>query len=94
MQITVDVAGTPVEFTRNWFTGAVRLRVGGASHTLQSSLDPGTHFSFELIQRWHCQVASHAVTIEKQRPRLFAGFRPQTFRILVDGRLVAEQRGY
>ena len=94
MQITIDIAGQSFEFRRNWFTGAASLRVGGAEQTLQSALDPGTHFSLGLIQRWQCQIASHVVIVEKERPRLFAGFRPQTFRILVDGKRVAEQRGY
>jgi hypothetical protein len=94
MQITIDLDGQPLVFRRSWFTGTASLQVGGVEHKIQSALDPGTHFSFDLVQRWQCQVASHAVVIEKERPRMFAGFRPQTFRILIDGKLVAEQHGY
>jgi hypothetical protein len=94
MQIAFEVDGKPLVFRRSWFTGSASLRVDGVEHLMQSGLDPGTHFSFELVRRWQCQVASHVVVIEKERPRLFAGFRPQTFRILVDGVLVAEQRGF
>jgi hypothetical protein len=94
MRITVDVNGRLFEFERNWFTGTANFWVAGAKQPLASPLDAGTHFSLELIRRWQCQVASHHVVIEKHRPRWFAGFRPQTFRILVDGALVAERRGY
>jgi hypothetical protein len=94
MRITIDLEGKPVEFTRNWFTGSTKLRFAGAEHPLQDPLDPATHFSWALVQRWECRLAQHVVVIEKQRPRLFAGFRPQTFRVLVDGKLVAEQRGF
>jgi hypothetical protein len=94
MRITIDIDGQPVEFQRNWFTGSTTLRVAGAEQQLQDPLDPSTHFALRLTQRWQCRVASHAVVIEKQRPRMFAGFRPQTYRILVDGKLVAEQTGY
>jgi len=94
MRIAIEVGGQPVEFQRNWFTGATSLRVAGARQQLQDPLDPSTHFALSLVQRWQCRVAEHAVVIEKQRPRLFAGFRPQTFRILVDGQVVAERSGY
>ena len=94
MEITIDLEGQPLVFRRSSFTGSASLTVGGVDHLLQSGLDPGTHFSFDLVQRWQCQIASHLVVIEKERPRLFAGFRPQTFRILVDGQLVTERRGY
>jgi hypothetical protein len=33
-------------------------------------------------------VPSRDMTFEKERPWLFAGFRPQTYRIFVDGKLV------
>lgn len=94
MRITVDVNGRLFEFERNWFTGTANFWVAGTKQELASPLDPSTHFSSELIRRWHCRVATHDVVIEKQRPHFLAGFRPQTFRILVDGALVAEKRGY
>jgi hypothetical protein len=94
MRITIDLEGTPVEFSRNSFTGAAKLRVAGVDQPLQNPLNPTTHFSLSLVQRWQCQVNSHVVIVEKQRPRLFAGFRPQTFRILVDDKLVIERHGY
>jgi hypothetical protein len=34
------------------------------------------------------------VVIEKDRPSLLAGVRPQTYRIFVDGKLVQEQNGF
>ena len=94
MRITIDLDGAPLEFTRNSFTGSTKLRFAGIERRLQDPLDPATHFSLELVQRWECRIAQHVVVIEKQRPRLLAGFRPQTYRVLVDGKLVAEQRGF
>ncbi len=94
MRIQIDLDGTPVEFHRNWFTGWTKIRVSGAVHTLQDPMDPSTHFSLKLIRRWQCEVHAHVLTIEKERPRFLAGFRPQTYRILVDGKVVAERRGY
>ena len=56
-------------------------------------LHPGTHFSFSLVQSWMRQIAGHEVLVERTRPLLFAGFRPQRLRVLVDGVQVAEQEG-
>jgi hypothetical protein len=38
-------------------------------------------------------VEDHAVIIEKERPLLLAGLRPQTYRVFVDGKLVLERSG-
>ena len=94
MRIQFDVADTPAEFRRDWFTGRVELRVAGQNISLQSALNPTTHFSLSLTEVWRHHVVGHEVVIEKVRPLLLAGLRPHAYRVLVDGQLVAEQRGY
>jgi hypothetical protein len=94
MRLAFDVGGTAVEFSRNWFTGRSTLTANGECQVLQSSLDPLTHFSVQLQRRWQCTVNGRQIVIEKQRPALLAGFRPQTYRIFVDGNLVVERTGF
>jgi hypothetical protein len=94
MKLTFDVDGTAVEFARNCFTGRSTLTANGERTVLQSPLNPFTHFSMQPRQRWQCTVNGKAIVIEKQRPVLLAGFRPQTYRIFVDGNLVVERTGF
>jgi hypothetical protein len=94
MRIPFEVGGTPVEFRRNWFTGGARLWVAGADIPLQSAFDPATHYSMSLTRVWRQQVEGQEVVIEKVRPLFLAGFRRHCYRVLVDGQVVAERRGY
>ena len=51
----------------------------------------------ELVHRWTAVVGTaeqHRVTIEKERARWVAGFKPSKYRILIDGKLVRECNGY
>jgi hypothetical protein len=61
---------------------------------LQSPWNPLTHFSLDTTRRWQCSVKGHDIVIEKDRPLLFAGFRPQTYRLFIDGKLVQQQSGF
>src|SRR5215475_8725174 len=94
MQIEFTLDGAVAEFRRNWFTGRAELRIDGNVELLQSPLDPGTHFQLSLTRRWVRQYKGRDVVIEVIRPLLVAGFRPQTYRVFVDGACVAERRGY
>jgi len=54
------------------------------------------HFSFSLIRTYELTVGTaerHIVRIEKERKRLLAGFRPQKYRVYVDGQLIREYEG-
>jgi len=52
------------------------------------------YFSTEVVLRiFHWQDRAQGY-VEKERPLLFAGLRPQTYRVFVDGQLVHEQSGY
>ena len=94
MEVTFEVDGAPIKFSRNWFTGRCTLTTGTGDEILQSPLDPFTHFSVKLTRRWQCSVEGHDVVIDKVRPLLLAGVRPQTYRIFIDGKLVKEQNGF
>jgi hypothetical protein len=86
-----------IEFSRNWFTGAMRILVNREQVAQQSWLAPSTHFDFTRKRR-HQFIVGNAeqreVVIERERPLIFAGVRPQTYRAFVDGQLIHEQSGY
>lgn len=93
MDIRFMAGTTPVTLSRHWFTGAMLLQSATEKVWVQHPLHPGTHFSFSLVQSWLRHIAGHEVLVERIRPLLFAGFRPQRLRVLVDGVQVAEQEG-
>jgi hypothetical protein len=94
VQFTFDVDGTRVEFSRNWLTGRCTLHTSRRDEVLQSSLNSFTHYSMKPKRQWHFSVGGHAVIIEKERPLLLAGLRPQTYRVFVDGKRVLKRNGF
>jgi len=94
MQLTFNIDGTQAVLNRNWFTGRFSLVIDGKTNTIQNPWNPATQISVQLTQGWTIDALGHRVFIEKTRPLLLAGFRPQTYRVKVDGELVAEQTGY
>jgi hypothetical protein len=86
-----------IEYYRNWFFGTERLLVDGELVASRSVLSSSNYVSFPLCRRYEFNVGNsepHSVVFEKERPLLFAGFRPHVYRVLVDGTLIHEQRGY
>ena len=94
MRIPFAVDDTPCEFHRDPFIGATELRVGGQVLSLQSVLNPGTHFELGLTRSWERRFGERVIRVEKRRPLLFGGLRPNDYRVFVDGQLVAERRGF
>lgn len=94
MRIRFEVAGTPCEYHRNPFLGGARLRVGPEVMALQGAIDPRTQIGFTLSRAWERSFDGHTIRIEKDRPLLLAGLRPQRYRVLVDGQLVADESGF
>ena len=94
MQIQFHVGEVPVEFGRNCFTGRTVLRVAGQTVLLASPFNPLNHFTLARKHEWRYQVDTHEVVVEKTRPLLMAGLRPQSYRVLVDGKVIAERAGY
>ena len=94
MKFSFELDHKKIEFSRNWFTGGARIQVGAESNSIQSALNPVTHFSFRLIKQWQYSVGEHDLIIEKERPLLLAGFRPNTYRVYVDKQLIKELKGF
>jgi len=100
MKFTVEVGQaekTRIEFSRNWFTGAMKTLANGAQVADRSPYLPSTHFSMRTKRRYAFivgQIEKHDVVVEQERPLLLAGVRPQTYRVFVDGVLCHQQRGY
>ena len=92
-----DKEKSKVEFSRNWFTGAMKIFVDGRRVAHQSPLSPATHYSVLLKRHYEFEVGKaekHKVVLENERPLLLAGFRALTYRVFVDRQLVYEQSGY
>jgi hypothetical protein len=94
MKLAFSIDGTPAVLTSSNFTGSIKLDAAGTTTVLQNPWSPATHFSFQLTRAWSVQINGHRIFIEKTRPLLLAGFRDQTYRVKVDGQLVAEKTGY
>ena len=75
-----------VVFSFDRFSGNTKIRVDGALVDSERAI-----FSAQMIKRYEFgvgQAEKHAVVIEKKRKVLFAGFRPSTYNVFVDGALV------
>jgi len=94
MQLTFSIDGKPAVLNRHWFSGRLALDIGGKTTTIQSPWNPLNWFSTQLTQAWTIEALDHRVFIEKTRPFFLPALRPQTYRVKVDGELVAEQTGY
>ena len=100
MHFTVDIPGeepSRIEVYRNPVTGSFRIVGDDKVVAERSPLSLFTHFSRpnKLVTRvYRYEFHQHHVLIEHVLPLFLAGFRPQTFRVFVDGALMREQRGY
>ena len=86
-----------LELSRSWFTGAMQILVDGQQAAQESWLSLSTHFSFTRKRRYEFVIGKlekHRVVVEKERPLVIAGIRPQVYRVYVDGQLIHEQSGY
>jgi hypothetical protein len=90
MRLSFEVAGMPAEFHRNPWTGRAELRIGRDVIPLQNPFRLSAHFELRTRMVWRTKVGEHDIEIVKVRPRIFAGFRPQSFTISVDKCNVAE----
>jgi hypothetical protein len=100
MKFTLEIGDkekTKIQFSRNWFTGSMKILADGKRVAHQSPFDGGTHFHAGLKRRYEFEVGTtekHKVVLEKERPLLMAGGRAQTYCVFVDDKLVHEQSGY
>lgn len=99
MKFTLEVGDNErsrIDFSRNAWTGRLCILADGCVVAQRSPYLLSTHFSFANLWQFEFSIgcARHHVIIEHERPALLAGFRPHTYRLVVDGRLVHEQHGY
>jgi hypothetical protein len=94
MQIDFSIGNVSAKLVRGWFLGGMKLVTPSKSLWLQHPLLPSTHFSFRRERSWERNVAGHQVRVEKVRPLLVAGVRPQNYRVFVDGEQVANTHGF
>lgn len=93
MEIDFSIGNISAKLVRGWFFGGMKLVTPSESVWLQHPLRPSTHFSFHLNRSWQRTISGHQVRVEKTRPLLAAGVRPQSYRVFVDGELVANAHG-
>ena len=80
-----------VDFSFDQFIGNLEIRIDG-----QPAIKDFRMFSLSLTKRYEFIVGvdeRHQVAIEKKRKLFLAGFRPQQYRIFVDGQLVQTYEG-
>lgn len=99
MRFSLEIGAGPcrLDFYRNWFTGRMRITVDGRLVAALSPWSLATHSSPALVRRFEFVVGyakAYHVLVEHERPRLFAGIRPHTYRVFVNGEKILERRGY
>jgi len=100
MKFDFEIGGQPpvrIVFRRNAFTGTMRITADGQTVGATSPFMPSTHLDDRKVKRYEFTTGTgtpHQVAIEHHFPRFFAGFRPQTYRLFVDGSLKKAYEGY
>ena len=80
-----------VDFAFDQFAGNLEIRVDGVPLVKDFRL-----LSLKLTKRYEFTVGQqelHQIAIEKKRKLFLAGFRPQQYRVFVDGQLVQTHEG-
>ena len=80
-----------IDFFFDQFGGQLEIRVDGEALVKDFRL-----LSLKLTKRYEFTVGQdelHQIAIEKKRRLFLAGFRPQQYRIFVDGQLVQTHEG-
>ena len=80
-----------VDFSFDQFVGNLEIRVDG-----QALVKDFRMLSLRLTKRYEFTVGSrglHQIAIEKKRKLFLAGFRPQRYRIFIDGQLAQTYEG-
>jgi hypothetical protein len=80
-----------VDFSFDQFIGNLEIRVDG-----QALVKDFRMLSLKLTKRYEFTVGNqeqHQIALEKKRKLFLAGFRPQQYRIFIDGQLVQTYEG-
>ncbi len=90
MKTVLEIENQTFTFERSWFTGSFTYSVVGKKKTLDSALDPSTHFSVRLSRMYEVQIGNSLVKVVKTRPLFFAGLRAHNYKFYLDDELVKE----
>jgi hypothetical protein len=80
-----------IDFSFDQFVGNLEIRVDG-----QPLMQDFRLLSLRLTKRYEFAVGTqeqHQIAIEKKRKLFLAGFRPQRYRIFIDGQLAQTYEG-
>jgi hypothetical protein len=80
-----------IDFSFDQFIGNLEIKVDG-----QPLVKDFRMLSLKLTKRYEFTVGNqeqHQIAIEKKRKLFLAGFRPQQYRIFIDGQLVQTYEG-
>jgi hypothetical protein len=80
-----------IDFSFDQFAGNLEIRIDGLPLVKDFRM-----LSLRLTKRYEFTVGSselHQIAIEKKRKLLLAGFRPQRYRIFIDGQLAQTYEG-
>lgn len=94
MELAFEVDGTLAQFRRKASVGTAELAIGTEVVRLANPRKISTHMELGTRRTWKHRFNDHDIVIEKVRPRLFGGLRPNSFIVTVDGAIVAEATGF
>ena len=94
MELSFLIGSTTAVLKRGHLLGGMKVFTERETVWLQHPLQPSTHFSIKRKRHWQRTIGGYDVRIEKQRPALLAFTRPHSYRVLVDGTLVAKAHGF
>jgi hypothetical protein len=94
VELAFEVDGTRAQFRRKASVGTAELTIGTEVFILASPRKVSTHMEIATRRTWQHRFNDHDVVIEKVRPLLFGGLRPNSFTVTVDGAVVAEATGF
>jgi hypothetical protein len=86
-----------LQFARNWFTGGVTIKVDGRTVYRATVFTLGIHYSLSLVREYSFILHDpepRKVVVEKLRPHLGDFGRPNEYRVVDGGRVVAVFRGW
>jgi len=93
MDVQFSVGDLAAVFVWSSITGLAEIVMDDERVRLQSPTKLSTHFGVHRQRSWRRRIRGHEVEVIKERPWLFAGLRPHTFTVLVDGDIVASVTG-
>jgi len=87
MKFEFEVDNDRIGFKFNKFWGSVAISVNGKVRLRDFRM-----YSRQLVASWEFKIPRHHIRIDKIRPLYFSGFRSNTYKVYIDGRLHREYK--